>query len=240
MVAELPAKVTVKEVFNRFIEFKNGQQATGGGDGASSSNISSSGSGNGDAKGKEWSYLCDSLIVTFETALPVMLLYKEERPQYENVVKNNSQSGGEGGSGSGSGSGEGGGTNKTIGTSSTYGLPHLLRLFTRLPSLLTTTSLTAAECKRLSNHLNELLKFVNKICPEVVTEGGTKYRKIKDSERTAGEKKIAEIRREQELKEQQQQQTAVVAVGGGVGVGVGMEVEKEKEKEREKDSFILS
>ena len=236
MVAELPAKVTVKEVFNRFIEFKNGQQATGGGDGASSSNISSSGSGNGDAKGKEWSYLCDSLIVTFETALPVMLLYKEERPQYENVVKNNSQSGGEGGSGSGSGSGEGGGTNKTIGTSSTYGLPHLLRLFTRLPSLLTTTSLTAAECKRLSNHLNELLKFVNKICPEVVTEGGTKYRKIKDSERTAGEKKIAEIRREQELKEQQQQQTVVV----GVGVGVGMEVEKEKEKEREKDSFILS
>jgi len=71
MVVDLPAKITVEEIFNRFLVSKgvisgDGNNGSSGGDGKRSA-----------LKDAEWTHFCEAMTLTFETALPVMLLYKE-------------------------------------------------------------------------------------------------------------------------------------------------------------------
>ena len=72
-----------------------------------------------------------------------------------------------------------------------YGVPHLLRLFTRLPSLLQTASLTALELKRLTGRVNDLVKFVGGMD---AGDMGFRYRRATEEEWTQQEKKKEEAK----------------------------------------------
>jgi mortality factor 4-like protein 1 len=67
--------------------------------------------------------LCDALKLYFDKALPLLLLYQQEQPQYAALQKKH--------------------PGKT--PCELYGVEHLLRLFVKLPSLLAQTAMTAVE-----------------------------------------------------------------------------------------------
>ncbi|XP_050212685.1 protein MRG2-like [Mercurialis annua] len=74
----------------------------------------------------------------FNTALPVMLLYKCERAQYADVIKDDAS------------------------PSSVYGAEHLLRLFVKLPELLVSANIEDATVMELQQQLVNFLKFLQK------------------------------------------------------------------------------
>ncbi|XP_038897435.1 protein MRG1-like isoform X3 [Benincasa hispida] len=78
------------------------------------------------------------LICYFDKALPAMLLYKSERQQYEELMIND------------------------VSPSSIYGAEHLLRLFVRLPELLSQANIEEETLMELQQKLVDLLKFLRK------------------------------------------------------------------------------
>lgn len=74
----------------------------------------------------------------FDKALPLMLLYKKERQQYQEAVHDN------------------------ISPSSIYGAEHLLRLFVKLPELLSYVNMEEDALGKLQQRLLDLLKFLQK------------------------------------------------------------------------------
>ncbi|KAF8410129.1 hypothetical protein HHK36_002651 [Tetracentron sinense] len=74
----------------------------------------------------------------FDKALPVMLLYKGERQQYHEAVVDNTS------------------------PSTIYGAEHLLRLFVKLPELLTYANIEEETLTRLQQKLIDFLKFLQK------------------------------------------------------------------------------
>ncbi|CAK7337742.1 unnamed protein product [Dovyalis caffra] len=71
----------------------------------------------------------------FDKALPVMLLYKKERQQYHDTVKND------------------------VSPSTIYGAEHLLRLFVKLPELLAYVNIEEETSTRLQQKLLDFLKL---------------------------------------------------------------------------------
>ncbi|KAH7566640.1 hypothetical protein JRO89_XS08G0206900 [Xanthoceras sorbifolium] len=74
----------------------------------------------------------------FDKALPVMLLYKKERQQYDDVVLEN------------------------VSPSTTYGAEHLLRLFVKLPELLAYINIEEETLTRMQQKMIDFLKFLQK------------------------------------------------------------------------------
>ncbi|KAJ4834603.1 hypothetical protein Tsubulata_024480 [Turnera subulata] len=74
----------------------------------------------------------------FDKALPAMLLYKKERQQYQDIVKND------------------------VSPSTIYGAEHLLRLFVKLPELLAYVNVEEETLTRLQQKLLDFLKFLQK------------------------------------------------------------------------------
>ncbi|XP_043805372.1 protein MRG1 isoform X4 [Manihot esculenta] len=74
----------------------------------------------------------------FDKALPVMLLYKKERQQYQDAVKNDTS------------------------PSTIYGAEHLLRLFVKLPELLAYVNIEEETLTRMQQKLLDFLKFLQK------------------------------------------------------------------------------
>ncbi|KAK3423141.1 protein MRG1 isoform X1 [Eucalyptus grandis] len=74
----------------------------------------------------------------FDKALPVMLLYKSERQQYEETVTDD------------------------VDPSTVYGAEHLLRLFVKLPELLVYANIEEETLRELQHKLNDFLKFLHK------------------------------------------------------------------------------
>ncbi|GAV67219.1 MRG domain-containing protein [Cephalotus follicularis] len=74
----------------------------------------------------------------FDKALPVMLLYQNERKQYEDAIKND------------------------ISPSSVYGAEHLLRLFVKLPELLGYVNIEEETVTLLQQTFVDFLKFLQK------------------------------------------------------------------------------
>ncbi|OMP07407.1 MRG family protein [Corchorus olitorius] len=74
----------------------------------------------------------------FNRALPMMLLYKNERQQYEDTVTDN------------------------IRPSTVYGAEHLLRLFVKLPELLVRADIEEETLLELQQELVDFLKFLQK------------------------------------------------------------------------------
>ncbi|KAK7346951.1 hypothetical protein VNO80_21475 [Phaseolus coccineus] len=74
----------------------------------------------------------------FDKALPMMLLYKKERKQYNDAIVDN------------------------VSPSTIYGAEHLLRLFVKLPELLTYVTIEEETLNRLQQKLLDFLKFLQK------------------------------------------------------------------------------
>lgn len=74
----------------------------------------------------------------FDKALPMMLLYKKERQQYQESVIDN------------------------VSPSTIYGAEHLLRLFVKLPELLAYVTIEEETLTRLQHKLLDFLKFLQK------------------------------------------------------------------------------
>ncbi|CAM9802988.1 unnamed protein product [Phaeothamnion confervicola] len=84
--------------------------------------------------------LIDGLRVYFEKALGKILLYRQERAQYDHVTK----------------------ASPGKDASQIYGCEHLLRLFVRLPALLAETALSQQEVSQIQVKLAEFLRFLQK------------------------------------------------------------------------------
>lgn len=82
----------------------------------------------------------EALKTYFEKALGSILLYRFERPQYDDLVSENPD----------------------IKVSDIYGAEHLCRLFMKLPYLLTRASMDDKDMHRLQIRLNDLLRFLGK------------------------------------------------------------------------------
>lgn len=80
------------------------------------------------------------LRIYFDKALPAILLYKQEQVQYDVFRKNNMN---------------------TL-PSSYYGAEHLLRLYAKLPKLLSTVSVPQSDLNFMQSKLCDLLKFLQK------------------------------------------------------------------------------
>ncbi|KAK4434417.1 protein MRG1 [Sesamum alatum] len=72
----------------------------------------------------------------FDKALPAMLLYKHERQQYEEVIADN------------------------VSPSGVYGAEHLLRLFVKLPEMLSCIQIEMETLTELQQRLHEFLRFL--------------------------------------------------------------------------------
>lgn len=86
----------------------------------------------------EWAAMAQGLVVYFDKCLPKILLYRQEREQYDKFARGRGP------------------------PSSLYGAEHLLRLLSKLPSLLSLTDLLPDEVKRLQQKIPELYKFLVK------------------------------------------------------------------------------
>jgi len=95
----------------------------------------------------------------FDIMLPSQLLYKFEKPQYDELVRG--QAGGGGG---------GGGEEKELVPSEQYGFPHLLRLFVRLGYMMASTGLDERSTTLVIQHAGDMLKFLKKIRPERLSD----------------------------------------------------------------------
>ncbi|KAF9600249.1 hypothetical protein IFM89_005073, partial [Coptis chinensis] len=74
----------------------------------------------------------------FDKALPIMLLYKKEFQQYREAIANNTS------------------------PSTVYGAEHLLRLFVKLPEMLTYANIDEETMTQLLQNLHDFLKFLQK------------------------------------------------------------------------------
>ncbi|CAM9313779.1 unnamed protein product [Discosporangium mesarthrocarpum] len=84
--------------------------------------------------------LIDGLSIYFDKALPLILLYRQERAQYDRIVQEHP-----------------GKSPREM-----YGAEHLLRLFVRLPQLLAQTALTPTEVSQVQAKLGDFLRFMQK------------------------------------------------------------------------------
>jgi len=103
----------------------------------------------------------------FERTLPVILLYKEEREQYEQIRAQYPE--------------------RTI--SEIYGADHLLRLIVRLPAILAQTTLEKEQIQKLKSQISDLLKFIQKKSDIYLVPNFTTVTKTGSTRQTKSEKK---------------------------------------------------
>ncbi|XP_050943842.1 protein MRG1-like isoform X5 [Cucumis melo] len=116
-LVKLPRTPNVDDIMKKYLEYRLKKDAT---------------------KDESVGEIVKGLICYFDKALPVMLLYKSERQQYEELMIND------------------------VSPSSIYGAEHLLRLFVRLPELLSQANIEEETLMELQQKLVDLLKFLRK------------------------------------------------------------------------------
>eukprot|EP00903_Cladosiphon_okamuranus_P007568 g7342.t1 len=122
-LVKLPREKTAADVMNDYMESKANRSSTP----------------QQMARARE---LMDGVRIYFDKALPLILLYRQERTQYDITVQNPKLQ------------------DKT--PSEIYGAEHLLRVFVRLPQLLAQSALTAAEVTQVQKLLRDFLLFMQK------------------------------------------------------------------------------
>lgn len=121
-LAELPAKITVEEIVEKYKQHKKSKSS------ASSSSV----------KGQSCEDISNGILEYFNVMLGSQLLYKVERMQYAEILQNY--------------------PDKPM--SQIYGAFHLLRLFVKLGTVLSFTTLDKNNIRVLIGHLGEFLKFL--------------------------------------------------------------------------------
>ena len=94
---------------------------------------------------ERWQQLLDALRTYFDTAWPLMLLYRHEREQYERLVASRCDASG-----------------AEFSPATAYGAEHLLRLLAKLPVLLVKTDLAPGELPQLAAKLGALVDHLAK------------------------------------------------------------------------------
>lgn len=122
-LAELPAKITVEEIVDKYKQHKKSK---------------SGGSGSGGGKGQSCEDISNGILEYFNVMLGSQLLYKVERTQYADILQKY--------------------PDKPM--SQIYGAFHLLRLFVKLGTVLSFTTLDKNNIRVLIGHLGEFLKFL--------------------------------------------------------------------------------
>ena len=120
----LPRPITVRQIFSEYVDFKKSKEKL---DGHSLKNIEE---------------FCDSLMIYFDRALPVILLYRHEREQYSNASLYMEH--------------------KKLMPSDVYGAEHLSRLFVRLTKMLTGVAAKQEEMSSFKDDMSNFLKFFSK------------------------------------------------------------------------------
>ncbi|XP_062022806.1 protein MRG2-like isoform X2 [Rosa rugosa] len=116
-LVKLPRTPNVDDILKKYLEYRSNSD---------------------DLKAHSVEEILKGLCCYFDKALPVMLLYKNERPQYEKAIADN------------------------VSPSSVYGAEHLLRLFVKLPELLVEANIEEETLKELLQRLADFLKFLHK------------------------------------------------------------------------------
>lgn len=132
----LPRTMTVRKIIDEYLEFKKMKEKLG------------------KDEIKEVSEFCESLVIYFDRALPVILLYRHERKQYDNAAKYMEQKHHSSSSSSGNG--------RTLMPSDVYGGEHLNRLFVRLAKMLTGVVVKHEELTAFKSNIADFLKFFSK------------------------------------------------------------------------------
>ena len=182
-VVDLPVKVTVRMLFDQFLKEKEaalkGDDAAVGGapppppkSAASSSSSSSSASSAAVAAPRSaadvaaelapWKDFAQGIMHYFERSLPVLLLYKAERTQYESFRAAKSSSISSSSSSSFSSSSSSGAAPSQQALVDVYGMEHLLRLFVKLPYIVSSSAITEGEARALLSRIGEVLKHMQK------------------------------------------------------------------------------
>ncbi|WVZ24167.1 hypothetical protein V8G54_002711 [Vigna mungo] len=112
-LVKLPRSPTVDEILTKYLEYKSKK------DGMAPDSIGE---------------ILKGIRCYFDKALPMMLLYKKERKQYNDAIVDN------------------------VSPSTIYGAEHLLRLFVKLPELLTYVTIEEETLNRLQQKLLDFLK----------------------------------------------------------------------------------
>lgn len=144
LLTRLPATQSVVNIFADFVADESSHEATGEADIGTKTDKKSPTGAARSAESTSSSKIarkevCDALQQYFDRSLPVMLLFKFERLQYDAVA---SQAAGH------------------SAPSQIYGAPHLLRLLVRLPSVAEHASFSAAECDAFAVVIGSLIKFL--------------------------------------------------------------------------------
>ncbi|CAL1380750.1 unnamed protein product [Linum trigynum] len=116
-LVKLPRSPTVDDILSKYLEYRSKK------DGVMTDSIGE---------------VLKGIRCYFDKALPVMLLYKRERQQYQDVIK------------------------EDVSPSTIYGAEHLLRLFVKLPELLAYVNIEVETLTRLQQKLLDFLKFLQK------------------------------------------------------------------------------
>ncbi|XVF15492.1 hypothetical protein REPUB_Repub09cG0158400 [Reevesia pubescens] len=116
-LVKLPRSPNVDDIFKKYLEYRSKK------DGTMTDSIGE---------------ILNGIRCYFDKALPVMLLYKKERPQYQEVVLDD------------------------VSPSAIYGAEHLLRLFVKFPELLAYVNIEEETLSRLQQKLMDFLKFLQK------------------------------------------------------------------------------
>ena len=183
MVHDLPCRVTVRDALNHYFESKVTPLRQ---------NASDESKANEETKNeeleKEWNDMVEGVALFFDQALPVHLLFEEERDQYESIrrqirhqnrmaalktaepkldeakemdASTHSITGGLVGGAKPLAAAE---VAKPLPErmSDIYGCEHLLRLFVRLPAVVAATSLTETESRQIFSRLGDLVRHLQK------------------------------------------------------------------------------
>jgi mortality factor 4-like protein 1 len=120
-LVELPAKITVEEIVDKYKQFKKSKSG-----------------GSGGGKGQSCEDISNGILEYFNVMLGSQLLYKVERTQYADILQKY--------------------PDKPM--SQIYGAFHLLRLFVKLGTVLSFTTLDKNNIRVLIGHLGEFLEYL--------------------------------------------------------------------------------
>lgn len=213
LVHSLPAPITIRKVLKGYVKLKKQEAAaeaakvldaaeekdSGEDEGETSAAAKAAASAAVSAAEAEARGFVEGVAALFNDALPVCLLYEEERAQYASTMAEARESRDV----------EANGTTPPLGAADLYGCEHFLRLFVRLPALFSVMSSRSGGSDRTSAAVEELGPWVADLIVFLQKNRNAcfkgRYRAPMDKELSERERSLV-LREAASLKQQQQQE----------------------------------